>query len=109
AELGKFSVANCDARAALELPRLELLPLAATAVVKRIAALLVAIGAFAGLATAQDAAPFPPPKTAPPVVTPGATNADPPSDAIVLFNGKDLSRWRSASGGPANCGARDGY
>jgi hypothetical protein len=29
----------------------------------------------------------------PPVVTPGPTNTDPPSDAIVLFNGKDLSQW----------------
>jgi hypothetical protein len=30
----------------------------------------------------------------PPIVTPGATNSDPPSDAIVLFDGTDLSRWR---------------
>lgn len=29
----------------------------------------------------------------PPVVTPGATNAAAPSDAMVLFNGKDLSQW----------------
>jgi hypothetical protein len=29
----------------------------------------------------------------PPVVTPGAQNSMPPSDAIVLFNGKDLSQW----------------
>lgn len=29
----------------------------------------------------------------PPVVTPGATSADPPSDAIVLFGGKDLAQW----------------
>lgn len=29
----------------------------------------------------------------PPVVTPGKTAADPPSDAIVLFDGKDLSAW----------------
>lgn len=29
----------------------------------------------------------------PPVVTPGKTNADPPSDAVVLFDGKDLSAW----------------
>lgn len=29
----------------------------------------------------------------PKVVTPGKTNADPPSDAIVLFDGKDLSQW----------------
>jgi len=30
----------------------------------------------------------------PPLVTPGAADSDPPSDAIVLFDGKDLSRWR---------------
>lgn len=29
----------------------------------------------------------------PPIVTPGKTNDAPPSDAIVLFNGKDLSNW----------------
>jgi hypothetical protein len=29
----------------------------------------------------------------PPVVTPGAENSAPPSDAVVLFNGKDLSQW----------------
>ena len=29
----------------------------------------------------------------PVVITPGATNTQPPSDAIVLFNGNDLSEW----------------
>jgi hypothetical protein len=29
----------------------------------------------------------------PPVVTPGATESAPPSDALVLFDGKDLSHW----------------
>ncbi len=29
----------------------------------------------------------------PPVVTPGKTCGDAPSDAIILFNGKDLSKW----------------
>ena len=32
----------------------------------------------------------------PPIVTPGATDAAPPSDAIILFNGKDESQWVSA-------------
>jgi hypothetical protein len=29
----------------------------------------------------------------PPIVTPGSTNADPPSDAIVLFDGTNLDQW----------------
>src|SRR6185437_6562315 len=29
----------------------------------------------------------------PPVITPGATDAQPPSDAIVLFDGKNLDQW----------------
>src|SRR5882762_10639345 len=28
-------------------------------------------------------------------VTPGKTSADPPSDAIILFDGKDLSAWEN--------------
>lgn len=31
----------------------------------------------------------------PPVVTPGKTNADAPSDAIILFDGKNLDQWVS--------------
>lgn len=31
----------------------------------------------------------------PKVVTPGKTDAMPPSDAIILFNGKDVSAWQS--------------
>lgn len=31
----------------------------------------------------------------PPVVTPGTTNDAPPSDAVVLFDGKDLSAWNN--------------
>ena len=39
------------------------------------------------------------------VVTPGKTSADAPSDAIILFDGKDLSQWVSAKdGSPAQNG-----
>lgn len=31
----------------------------------------------------------------PAIVTPGKTDADPPSDAVILFDGKDLSAWQN--------------
>jgi hypothetical protein len=34
--------------------------------------------------------------TAPSIVAPGAKDSDAPSDAIVLFNGKDVSQWKNA-------------
>ena len=33
------------------------------------------------------------------VITPGKTAADAPSDAIVLFDGKDASKWKAQQGG----------
>jgi len=39
-------------------------------------------------------------KPVPPVVMPGI-GTRPPSDAIVLFDGKDLSGWEKTAGGPA--------
>jgi hypothetical protein len=36
----------------------------------------------------------------PKVVTPGKTALDPPSDAIVLFDGKNGDAWEAKSGGP---------
>jgi hypothetical protein len=50
----------------------------------------------------------PPPKAAPRVVTPGATPGAPPSDAIVLFDGRDLSRWEAERGGEARWAVADG-
>src|SRR5438067_10150627 len=53
----------------------------------------------------------------PPVITPPAVPGGPPSDAIVLFDGKDLSQWQShastiskaGSNGPAEWKVADGY
>ena len=59
--------------------------------------------------TPQGTQPFPSPKKEPPIVTPGKTDNDPPSDAIVLFDGKDLSRWRSVSGGDPKWKISDGH
>jgi hypothetical protein len=36
-------------------------------------------------------------KPVPAMVTPGKTSADAPSDAVILFNGKDLSQWVSTA------------
>src|SRR5258707_12171590 len=44
----------------------------------------------------------------PRVVTPGATPGSPPSDAIVLFDGKDLSKWTPQTKGKS-WKVRDGY
>ena len=48
----------------------------------------------------------------PPVVTPGTEmpggGFTAPSDAIILFDGKDLSAWESPKGGPAEWDVHDG-
>jgi hypothetical protein len=50
------------------------------------------------------------PKKEPMVITPGTNVGDPPSDAIILFNGKDLSGWRSVrDGSDAKWTVKDGY
>jgi hypothetical protein len=45
----------------------------------------------------------------PPVVTPGKTPADPPSHAIVLFDGTDLSEWVNEDDGPPEWIVKEGY
>lgn len=49
-----------------------------------------------------------------PEITPGECSTQdhvgqPPSDATVLFNGKELSNWESIKGGPAQWKVGDGY
>lgn len=50
----------------------------------------------------------------PKVVDPGTASTEnkagkPPSDAVVLFDGKNLSRWRTLDGKPARWIVKDGY
>jgi hypothetical protein len=66
----------------------------------------VSMFAFAGLVCGQQKPGMKPEETeiwtpVPAVVTPGATDAAPPSDAIVLFDGKNLDQWVNAQTGAA--------
>jgi hypothetical protein len=65
-----------------------------------------------GIAAQQERVPgqMPNPSKEPPIVTPGATPGSPPSDAILLFDGKDLSKWVSEKDGtkPAPWSVADG-
>lgn len=45
----------------------------------------------------------------PPIVTPGARDSDPPADALVLFDGTDLSQWMKVGGGEAGWKVESGY
>jgi hypothetical protein len=86
---------------------------------------LAAIGAAALLSIGADAPPATPDTGAkewhvhdrtrpqPAVVTPGVASTQdqvgtPPSDAVVLFDGKDLSQWESDKGGPNPWTLEDG-
>ncbi|HZY06587.1 MAG TPA: hypothetical protein VFE69_02540, partial [Ilumatobacteraceae bacterium] len=39
----------------------------------------------------------------PALVSPGKLSAEPPSDAVVLFDGTDVSQWTLRDGSPARC------
>jgi hypothetical protein len=78
---------------------------------------LVSAALLAAVSTlyAQQAAPKPRPQDTevwepvPKIVTPGATNAAPPSDAIVLFDGRNLNEWVSTKDkSPASWTVADG-
>ncbi len=64
---------------------------------------LAALATITSLAFAQGASPTQPRAEdteawapVPPIVTPGATDSAPPSDAIILFDGKNEDEWVSA-------------
>ena len=67
------------------------------------------LGALPSQSSGQNPDAFPPPRQEPAIVTSGRTTADPPSDALVLFDGKGLGAWRSADGSAAKWQVRDGY
>jgi hypothetical protein len=69
----------------------------------RVAVIIVPLLALAHAIFAQQRPTFEPELTevwepVPPKVTPGATNQAPPSDAIILFDGKDLNEWTNMKG-----------
>jgi Domain of Unknown Function (DUF1080) len=82
----------------------------------RFAILLFALLPASAQAQATYPGGNPPPKPelteiwspVPPKVEPGRLPGQPPSDAIILFNGKDLSGWESISGGPAEWAVENG-
>lgn len=73
---------------------------------------LLVIAMVAVASDAQDRPTFDPKLTevwdpVPQKIQPGENNA-PPSDAFVLFDGKDLNEWVSTNGGPAEWNVEDG-
>jgi Domain of Unknown Function (DUF1080) len=81
----------------------------------RLAFALLPAALAAGVAPAQNAPPAGDPKATeqwapvPPVVTPGERDAAPPSDAVVLFDGRNLDQWEaSRDHSPARWKVHDG-
>ncbi len=67
---------------------------------KKMLVLLVLLFLAGGYSLAQTPAELAKPtevySPVPKIVTPGQTDAEPPSDAIILFDGKNLDMWRAA-------------
>lgn len=80
-----------------------------------IALCIVVVGArSAGAQTQTKWKPHDRNRPAPPVVDPGAPGTEyavgrPPDDAVVLFDGKDLSKWSQRDGSPAKWRVTSGY
>ncbi len=71
-----------------------------------LAALVIVVASTAVAQTPVSSPPKPADtevwKPVPAIITPGKTNADAPSDAVILFDGKNLDAWASArDGSPA--------
>jgi hypothetical protein len=84
------------------------------AILKMPAGVLVAgLALWAGFSPAQDIAwaVHDPARPQPPVVTPGPAGppVPAPSDAVVLFDGRDLAGWTDAKGQPAKWNVENGY
>ena len=75
--------------------------------------LVIIVLVVAGCATQQTSqwGVHDPSRQKPRIITPGSCDAAPPSDAIVLFDGTDLSAWKSLKkgGGEAKWKVQDGY
>jgi hypothetical protein len=83
---------------------------------------MIATQTWAAPQAAQQWGPNDDNRPKPPIITPGTASTQeqagkPPSDAIVLFNGKDLSNWENVhmvnnepkDPGPAKWAVKDGY
>ena len=70
-----------------------------------LAAITVSCAASNSFAT--DSGEIPAPKDEPKIIDPGPVGG-PPSDALVLFDGKDLSKWKTDKGGEARWVVEDG-
>jgi len=77
---------------------------------KIISAILIVLNSMNALSQAGDPKATEVWTPVPKIVTPGTTSSDAPSDAIILFGGKDLNEWVSAkeAGKPAQWTVADG-